>query len=185
MITPIYCRCPFLALSATIGNPDQVAGWLQDVKSLQRQQDQQAGVSRPADSYTVRLVQHSDRYADLRYHIYNQPSQAQEEPADAFEKVLRRLHPCAVLDAQQIQHTGFPPQVTLEPRDCLELFNSMRAVVNEHIDASGRAEFETAYEAQDQLKLDWLLKVMISAHHAAAAPLPLPQPPGTTCRRKL
>ncbi len=42
--------------------------------------------------------------------------------------MFNKLHPCAVLTAHQVQHSGFPSEVSLEPCDCLELFSSMRQV---------------------------------------------------------
>lgn len=122
-----------MALSATIGNPEQVAGWLQDVKSLQQKQDQEKkqqspGTSPAAVSYKVRLIQHSERYADLRYHRYDTAASQTDDPP-GFEQTLRKLHPYAVLDAHQIAQSGFPSDLALEPSDCLELFHSLQSAL--------------------------------------------------------
>lgn len=135
IVCSAYHRCPLLALSATIGNPEQVTGWLQDVKLLQQQQDQANGLQVSKNlssiSYKVRLIQHTERYADLRYHRY-MPAVKQADYLEAVNYTLQKLHPFAVLDSQQIKHAGFPADLTLEPADCLDLFNSMQAVLNEH-----------------------------------------------------
>ena len=86
------CRCPLLALSATIGNPHDVASWLRSVKALQQEQD--AVVENlPNDgfpvSYDVELIQHTERYADLRYHIWQSATETtQAEPVDAASNGL-------------------------------------------------------------------------------------------------
>ena len=138
---PLFlCRCPFLALSATIGNPEQVTEWLQSVKELQQEQDTQLGIASPSQRYKVNLIQHAERYADLRYYSFK-PAAAQQDddcpeaastaaPAsqgnqDAFNKI----HPCAVLTAAQLQDSSFPSELSLEPCDCLELANAMHDVL--------------------------------------------------------
>ena len=134
------CRCPFLALSATIGNPEQVTEWLQSVKALQQEQDTKLGIVDPSQRYQVKLIQHAERYADLRYYSFK-PAAAQQDddcpkatsiaapasqgPQDVFNK----LHPCAVLTAAQLRDGSFPPQLSLEPCDCLELANAMHGVL--------------------------------------------------------
>ena len=150
------CRCPLLALSATIGNPQQFTGWLQDVKALQQQQDQQAGICKPVGSYTVQLVQHAERYADLRLHRY---SHSVQENSGATGQ-LQKLHPCAVLSVEQLQD-GMPDQITLEPADCLELFDHMAAAVQRCIDAQGREAFEARYAQQDLEQLESKLKAVL------------------------
>ena len=160
-----------MALSATIGNPNKVTDWLQSVKRLQQQQDQQSGTEGPAASYQVNLIQHKNRYADLRYHRYNQSTASgQEDPT--IDQVLRRLHPCAVLDAPQLQRNGFPPQISLEPSDCLELYQAMVSVVQWQFERFGCSAMEAAYAAQDVDNLNGLLQAALEAEIHVAAPKP-------------
>ncbi len=56
-----------MALSATIGNPEALQGWLQSLKSLQQKQDRVAGTAAKGSVYDVRLIVHRERYADLRW----------------------------------------------------------------------------------------------------------------------
>ena len=150
-----------MALSATIGNPGQIRNWLQSVKLLQKQQDVQAGITRPA-SYKVNLIQYSERYADLRYYRFETPAaQADSEGESAHQHMPQKLHPCAVLDAQQIQHNGFPGQLNLEPSDCLELFNAMKATVQGCVEDAGGVVVEGPYTRQDKAELDQLLRDLI------------------------
>lgn len=172
-----------LALSATIGNPRQVTSWLQSVKSLQQQQDMCAGLERPAASYNVKLIQYTERYADLRYHRYDQPCHlVQGKAAHSFDSMLQRLHPCAVLEAKDIKDGGFPSQLNLEACDCLELFNGMRAVVQAYVNEAGAAGADGLQVVQDRLDLQELLADLIRERPAediaVADPVPLPDPPG-------
>ena len=103
------------------------------MKHLQQQQDAQLGLHQPPTSYQVRLIQHSERYADLRYHVLNASAPQHRLPAleaagvapDSDTGQLTKMHPCAVLSARQIQQDGFPSEISLEPCDCLELYHAM------------------------------------------------------------
>ena len=159
----LTCRCPFLALSATIGNPQQVTSWLQSVKDLQQQQDSKLGLHRPPAAYQVRLIQHSERYADLRYHTFA-PSPTQQNDAslrsaemplnsDASSHDFIKMHPCAVLTTKQIQESGFPSEISLEPCDCLQLYSIMHSTVGtveQSIKQRASAELPASHLATDE-----------------------------------
>ncbi|KAJ1495219.1 hypothetical protein T484DRAFT_1763201 [Baffinella frigidus] len=61
----LLINAPFLALSATVGAPEKFVGWLQSIKDLQKEQDP----SGARESYKVRLVEHGQRWVDLRRHV--------------------------------------------------------------------------------------------------------------------
>lgn len=126
----------------------------------------------------MNLIQFGERYADLRYYKYDKPvAQADDESAD--EQKPQKLHPCAVLGAQQIQHGGFPHQLNLEPSDCLELFTAMKTTVQECLKDAGGVVIEGPHIRQDKAKLDQLLRDLIkkrslqeSTVNVARRPLP-------------
>lgn len=166
-----------MALSATIGNPGQIRNWLQSVKLLQQQQDEQASITRPA-SYKVNLIQYSERYADLRYYRFETPAaQADSEDEPANQHMLQKLHPCAVLDAQQLQRNDFPGQLNLEPSDCLELFNAMKATVQECVGDAGGVVVEGPHTQTDKVELDQRLRDLIKKRPEQDTPVNVdPQP---------
>jgi hypothetical protein len=130
-------HAPFLALSATVGNAEQFADWLQRCQSFHR---------RP-----LHLILHQQRWADLEKYAYvPQPEQPlMQQPAAAFQLpdlhafplVLRAqpelasvcsVHPCAavnnVSDLQEQQ--ALPPELAFSPSDSLSLFDAMQALLS-------------------------------------------------------
>ena len=110
--------CPIIALSATVGNPDQFNSWM---ASTQR-----------ASNFDLTMISHSTRYSDLRKFMYIPPQRfafrgladrvtfarlgLDETPGFAF------MHPVASLTNKS---RGMPDDLTLEARDCLTLWQSM------------------------------------------------------------
>ncbi|KAK9808714.1 hypothetical protein WJX72_002409 [[Myrmecia] bisecta] len=88
-------HCLREALSATIGNPQMLQGWLASVKQLQYLQDKAKGLEtdckgKPLGRYDMQLITHSERYADLRlYNFYSGPNSEEEMP------VLQTIHPAS------------------------------------------------------------------------------------------
>lgn len=109
------------------------------MKALQHEQDTKLGIAGPPATYRVGLIQHAERYADLRYYSFKPGVDQQESdcsnlskgaaPASQGTDAFDKLHPCSVLTAEQLQHSGFPSEVSLEPSDCLELFHAMHAAL--------------------------------------------------------
>ncbi|QSZ32856.1 hypothetical protein DSL72_002436 [Monilinia vaccinii-corymbosi] len=113
----LLAPCPIIALSATVGNPEQFADWL--------------GETQKANGYELKMIKHSTRYSDLRKFIYEPPQVFQFEGlGDSFGLGLgldglqgfQAFHPIASLvDPSR----GMPEDLALEPRDCLSLYKAM------------------------------------------------------------
>nr|XP_023492101.1 probable ATP-dependent RNA helicase DDX60 isoform X1 [Equus caballus] len=130
----VMIRCPFLALSATISNPEHLTEWLQSVKWYWRQADNIMGKNISSErnsgscpnshndyrqmkqSYKVRLVLYGERYNDLEKHICS---------VKDGDICFNHFHPCAALTTDHIERYGFPSDLTLSPRETLQLYDSM------------------------------------------------------------
>ncbi|XP_027035542.1 probable ATP-dependent RNA helicase DDX60 [Pocillopora damicornis] len=130
----LLIRCPFLALSATIGNPDDLTRWLQAAQNFREQQDKQENCPM-RKSYRIRLVTFHERYSDLEKNVYlPSPSNGGfSEESMEYEGVYDvkatrefvRLHPCAQLGAKQLQENSFPRDMDFTPQESLQLFDVM------------------------------------------------------------
>lgn len=115
----LMAPCPILALSATIGNPDEFSAWLD---STQR-----------SVGNKLTMVQHPHRYSDLRKFIYD-PAYTSDKFAGleenrAFAQLglddcedFDFIHPVASLVNRA---RGIPADLALEARDCYLLWQSM------------------------------------------------------------
>ncbi|XP_041530748.1 probable ATP-dependent RNA helicase DDX60 [Microtus oregoni] len=133
----VTIRCPFLALSATISNPQHLTEWLQSVKRYWEQVDstvekitfskRNAGArgSRHEDqaqarqSYNVRLVIYGERYNDLEKHVCS---------VRQGEVCIDHFHPCAALTIDHIEKYGFPSDLAFSPRESIQLYDVMLQV---------------------------------------------------------
>ena len=114
----LLAPCPIIALSATVGNPDNFSSWLSDTqKSL---------------GHELTTVQHTHRYSDLRKFVYYPPKKFSFRGLtdratfgvlglDGVEG-LAYIHPVSSLINKS---RGMPPDLSLEARDCLLLYESM------------------------------------------------------------
>nr|XP_023439527.2 probable ATP-dependent RNA helicase DDX60 isoform X2 [Dasypus novemcinctus] len=133
----VMIRCPFLALSATISNPEHLTEWLQSVKRYWKQEDnimEKNNVSKRnagsrakfykdhlhiKQSYKVRLVLYGERYNDLEKYICS----VTEDDVN-----FDHFHPCAALTTDHIGRYGFPSDLTLSPREMIQLYDTMAQV---------------------------------------------------------
>lgn len=113
----LLAPCPIIALSATVGNPDQFNSWL---TSTQR-----------SSGFDLTMITHQHRYSDLRKFIYKPPAKfifnGLPEPSFATLGLdgldgLAFVHPVASLVNKS---RGMPQDLSLEARDCLMLWDSM------------------------------------------------------------
>ncbi|KAL6036284.1 hypothetical protein STEG23_024020, partial [Scotinomys teguina] len=133
----VMIRCPFLALSATISNPQHLTEWLQSVKRYWKQVDSEMGKrtvskrnagsrgshhqdqARARQSYKVRLVLYGERYNDLEKYLC---SVRQDDVS------FDHFHPCAALTTDHIEKYGFPSDLAFSPRESIQLYDTMLQV---------------------------------------------------------
>ncbi|KAI7914344.1 DEAD/DEAH box helicase [Pyricularia oryzae] len=121
----LLAPCPIIALSATVGNPQEFVAWLSE--------------SQKTKGHDLELVEHKARYSDLRKYIYRPPCKSQDKfdgfpPRDQAKRVVHGLdeqgkspfsfvHPIgSIVD----RNRGTLDDISLEARDCLKLWLSMR-----------------------------------------------------------
>ncbi len=163
----LLSNAPFLALSATVGEPEAFVAWLQRLK------DFQAADSGGDESYKVRLVQHSERWVDLRRHVYLGKKGRASEDASALVKagrlhvrakvdhtsaeidmaeVLETLHPLASFTSTQLEMGSASVNVRFEPRDSLSLFHALSSVCRQAKDNSPVKQRSDTLLALDPVK---------------------------------
>ncbi|EMC93796.1 hypothetical protein BAUCODRAFT_124551 [Baudoinia panamericana UAMH 10762] len=114
----LMAPCPIIALSATVGNPEEFSTWLTDTQK--------------AIGIDLVTVQHPYRYSDLRKYYYVPPERftfAGLPEKRAFGTLgldgltgFQHVHSVAgLIDRSR----GIPQDLGMEPRDCLELWRVM------------------------------------------------------------
>ena len=119
----LLAPCPLIALSATIGNPIEFKEWLQEVQRRK--------------GFEFEMVMHSSRYSDLRKFYHNpEPLLTEFKGLSPIERL-----PLPGLDSGSAEKSPFLPvhpigsivdrsretlaDTSLEPSDCLSLWNCM------------------------------------------------------------
>ncbi|EKX73259.1 DEAD/DEAH box helicase domain containing protein [Theileria equi strain WA] len=97
--------CPFLALSATVGNPLQFHQWLSQIEKTRR------GFPDPV----VHYISFDERFSDLKLELYN-------------DKSFTPLNPASCLSYYNITTSGFPSDLFLPPKDCYIFISSIMAI---------------------------------------------------------
>ncbi|XP_054238845.1 probable ATP-dependent RNA helicase DDX60 [Indicator indicator] len=134
----VTIRCPFLALSATVSNPEHLTDWLQSVKrywqraentmeessemNFTRKYKVKRKVREQKKSYRVRLVLYEERYNDLEKYVCS---------LKGSDFIIEHYHPCAVLTVNHIENYGFPSDLSLSPRESIQLYDIMVKVWQE------------------------------------------------------
>ncbi|KAK5152342.1 hypothetical protein LTR04_006425 [Oleoguttula sp. CCFEE 6159] len=121
----LLAPCPIIALSATVGNPEEFSSWLSSTQE--------------SIGNKLTMVQHPHRYSDLRKFVYVPPKRF------FFKGLTERtsfgnlgldgapgfayMHPVASLVNKS---RGMPDDLNLEPRDCFLLWRCMVKHQNEN-----------------------------------------------------
>ncbi|BCR99186.1 putative DEAD/DEAH box helicase [Aspergillus luchuensis] len=114
----LLAPCPIIALSATVGNPEEFSNWLR--------------LTQNANGHELKMIEHKTRWSDLRKFEYRPPStfifnglsnvtHLAALGLDACPN-MSFIHPVASLTNRS---RGFPDDLTLEPRDCWTLWKAM------------------------------------------------------------
>lgn len=114
----LLAPCPIIALSATVGNPEDFNSWLT--------------ATQQSSGFEMSMITHQHRYSDLRKFVFSPPKRfafrgLADRPSFATLGLdglqgLAYIHPVASLINKS---RGIPDDLSLEARDCLSLFQSM------------------------------------------------------------
>ncbi|OAA65016.1 DEAD-like helicase [Cordyceps fumosorosea ARSEF 2679] len=119
----LLAPCPFIALSATVGNPLEFMQWLEASEKVKGRE--------------VEMIVHSSRYSDLRKFLYRPPGKMFAfrglrpveglatpglDEGQAEVPSFNFIHPIVSLTNR---NRGTMDDIALEPRDCLSLWRSM------------------------------------------------------------
>ncbi|KAK0416353.1 hypothetical protein QR680_012435 [Steinernema hermaphroditum] len=140
----LLIRCPFLALSATIGNPEVLYGWLDSVEKSKPSMD---GSKRPRQD--IRDCPKSVSYKNDKKQFYLdvmlkkdseelEPIKEEESVEEkSTENVLKSFMPYGVYKPEKLRMFGIPDDQKLTARQVMELYTSMSEV-----DPKIESEFE-------------------------------------------
>ncbi|KAI0873640.1 hypothetical protein GGS24DRAFT_517356 [Hypoxylon argillaceum] len=119
----LMAPCPIIALSATVGNPEEFYEWLK--------------ISQISKGFKLKMITHNTRYSDLRAFQYVAPKQfefnglyrTEHFPVPGLDhpnqtgSTFRFIHPVSSL----VNRTGIDlEELSLEPRDALTLWECMK-----------------------------------------------------------
>lgn len=129
----LLAPCPIIALSATVGNPEEFESWLK--------------MAQEANGLKLKMIQHKTRYSDLRKYLYDPPREFAFNGFGAMNQFsalglddspnMAFLHPIASLIDR---FGGFPDDLTLESRDCFSLWKSMKKYANDEFHFDDRLD---------------------------------------------
>ena len=110
--------CPFLAMSATVGNPSRFHQWLDYVASIKK-------------GPKVHLIEYKERFNDLQKYAFG-----------ANDSALLSIHPFIVLSYDDVMSGVIPPDLTMTPAETALLVSVLRKAVLDHTEASRKEEVE-------------------------------------------
>ncbi|KAG5487743.1 hypothetical protein LSCM1_08109 [Leishmania martiniquensis] len=127
--------CPFVALSATLGETQQLCGWLNRVqRRLEAQQPETA--KRDFTVYDIPSSGSIQRWNDIKKYMYLPPPgyhpPLKKLTAKYTSRHIHDLHPLSILTLEQLQN-GFPPDITLVPSEVVQLYQKMCALFAERV----------------------------------------------------
>lgn len=115
------CNCPFLALSATIGNASQLKSWFQKVRN---DHIEMACIDAPSKPEEVILKEHFARFINLQRYIVTQ-----SERDGKMKTKLVKLHPVAAMTPERLESD---PELigglSMTPTDMIDIWRRIKSM---------------------------------------------------------
>ena len=156
----LLAPCPIIALSATVGNPDEFSQWLESTQRSLRND--------------LVVIQHAYRYSDLRKYIFSSPASftfqgLSSSPAfgelglDNAKEYFCVMHPISSLVDRS---KAVPADLHMEPRECLSLWKALKTFQTPEFPVdpalAPSSFFNDIICKKDTIKWDAALKLVLS-----------------------
>lgn len=113
--------CPFIALSATVGNPGSFHQWLSNAHI-----SGEGTMIRQDGKPPVEIITFSERYADLNYYVYVSESEQKDTEMAGERGGLIPLNPLVCVTYKQINYEGIAKDFYLPTGDLLKAYSILR-----------------------------------------------------------
>ena len=114
----LLAPCRIIALSATVGNPNEFADWL--------------SITQKCLGVDLKLIKHDQRYSDLRKFFYSPPEKFKfqglsrpKQKAILDHELVQGLQPVHPVTSILNRQRQMSEDLSLEPRDCYLLWKCM------------------------------------------------------------